>query len=183
VGDLFLEGTTVVLSDLVLSESLWALTRLAYCDAFGHTSYDVEFKTATYRRHHAKIFGGAHGPKVAAVVDFVRDLERLNMLVVSHPANAEWVDQVDRTHGWMRSDRLMPADATHLAIAEKHARTLVTADEAFAKTGGVSPAKLTIVWLRPAVTAPTPPASAVRQSSRSARKDKKHRSSRRGPRR
>jgi predicted nucleic acid-binding protein len=173
IGDLLAGQIPIVLSDLVLTESLWALSHLAYCDAFGHTRYDVDFKHATYKRHHAAIFGSAHGEKVAAVVEFVRSLEDLHLLVVSHPKNSEWVMQVDSTHALMRSDRLLPGDATHLAIAEGHARTLVTADESLAKTGGVSPAKLSMVWLRPSRPARTARALArARQKVRPQRSGK-----------
>jgi len=163
IGDLLAGKTGIVLSDLVVSESLWALSHLAYCDAFGHTSYDVEFKNATFRKHHAVIFEGAHSGKVAAVVDFVKGLQDLGQLRVSHPNNAEWIRQINRTHERIRSDRMLPGDATHLAIAEQHARTLVTADEAFAKTGGISPAKLNMVWVRPGT--PSPPAPVAARSA------------------
>ncbi len=132
----------------------------------GIRNYNAEFKNSTYRKHHAAIFGGPHGLKVEAVVDLIRSLDALKQLVVSHPKNAEWVDQVDRTHSSMRTDRLLPGDATHLAIAMMHARSLVTADEEFAKVGGISPAKLNMVLLKPpprAVT-PTRPSGSPRQS-------------------
>ena len=169
IGELLAGQIPIVLSDLVLTESLWALSHLAYCDAFGHRNYNVDFKQATYKKNHAAIFGSAHGQKVAAVVDFVRSLEAIHALVVSHPKNSEWVRQVDLTHTYMRTDRLLPGDATHLAIAEGHARTLVTADEAFAKTGGVPPSKLNLVWLRPSV----PPA--IARAPASSRRTEDHR--------
>ena len=144
-GDLLAGGTSIVLSDLVINESLWVLARLAYCDLTGQPP-SAHWTKAIYVHHQASIF--LHqGAKLSAIRDWLAMLDAAGHPIdVVRSTKGQWIGVVDRTLAFMKDFGLTPADAAHLALAEIHAQTFVTADGDYRKiTGSAAPQGLTVL--------------------------------------
>jgi predicted nucleic acid-binding protein len=147
LGELIASQTPILLSDVVLSETFWALAKVAYCDLV-HQWSRAQWTKSIYERHHTAIFT-RQGAKIAAAPNWIRSLVAAGYPIdVVRSTQRQWVRVVDQTHAFMRDFGLTTNDAMHLALAAAHARTFITADHHdFASV--VAPAGLAMLGLDP----------------------------------
>jgi predicted nucleic acid-binding protein len=148
-GELLARQSAIVLSDLALSESLWAISRLAYGDLFNQPP-SARWSKEIYRRHVARIFQ-QRGNWMSALPDSIKALAS-----AGHPINvvqasqAEWLSGMKESVQFMSALHLTPGDAIHLALASTHARTMVTGDSDFSiVTTAAQSNRLTVLQIRP----------------------------------
>ena len=143
-----LEGkSNILLSTVSVNECIWATTKLAYCALFRHPS-NVKFSKDIYLRWCEKIFE-SYGGWITAVGSMMKDWSNAGVPIEVIPkTDALWEHVVDLTPDYMKQLKLTPADAIHLALAQTHARTFVTADSDFEEVRKNPPAgELVIVKL------------------------------------
>lgn len=149
VSEVLASGQSLVLSDLVMSESAWGLAREAFRIEIrpkgGEPTWGGE---KSYLRFHAAIFG-RHAKVVGSVLAFLGSLQ-----AAGHPidvvggAMPAWLGYHQRAMELMQAFRLAPSDATHLALASVWARTFITADRKFRDVVGPdAPAGLVMYML------------------------------------
>ncbi len=120
----------ILLSAVSVNECIWATTRLAYYALFGHSS-NVKFSKDIYLKWREKIFE-SYGGWITAVGSMMKDWSNAGVPIEVIPkTDALWERVVDLTPVYMRQLKLTPADAIHLALAQTHARTFITADSDF----------------------------------------------------
>ncbi|MBC8275207.1 MAG: PIN domain-containing protein [Chloroflexi bacterium] len=69
---------------------------------------------------------------ITAVGSMMKDWSNAGVPIEVVPkTQALWADVVDLVPGYMQQLKLTPADALHLAFAQTHARTFITADSDF----------------------------------------------------
>ncbi|MBA7653114.1 hypothetical protein ES703_60957 [subsurface metagenome] len=122
--------SNILLSAVSVNECIWATTKLAYCALFGHPS-NVKFSKDIYLKWREKIFE-SYGGWITAVGSMMKDWSNAGVPIEVIPkTDALWERVVDLTPGYMQQLKLTPADAIHLALAQTHARTFITADSDF----------------------------------------------------
>jgi predicted nucleic acid-binding protein len=148
LGDLLAANTHILLSDVAVSESYWALTKIAYCDLFRHR-YSVQWNKSIFKRHHQQIFA-QQGAKVDALRGWISGLVSAGYPIdVVRSTQPQWVGSIGQTGVFMNTFGLTTADALHLALAEVHAQAFITADRDYrAVMGGPAPANLTVVLVQ-----------------------------------
>lgn len=131
IGNLLAGRLPILVSPLTVEECLWAIARLSYYE-LTHQRRGVHFNPMVYARWCDRIFE-AHGTRIAAVSSTLRDWSGAGAPVEVIPrTQSQWDRTLELTPTYMRECRLTPADAFHLALAETHARTFITADSGFA---------------------------------------------------
>ncbi len=129
---------SVLISPVSLNECLWATAKLAYCQLFKHPS-KVQWGKNLYLKWREKIFESYEG-WITAVGSMMKDWSNAGVPIEVIPkTDALWEHVVDLTPGYMQQLKLTPADAMHLALAQTHARTFITADSDFEVIRGNPP--------------------------------------------
>ena len=148
-GELLASGCHILVSPIAIQECLWALVRLSYCELFGHPPW-VYFSQDIYKRWCGKIFS-AHGGRITKLNRMLRDWSTAGLNIELVPkTESVWNDVADKTPKYMRDFAMAPADALHLALAEAHAQTFITADEDFHKPAeSIATSGLVILHLTP----------------------------------
>jgi predicted nucleic acid-binding protein len=150
LGELIANKTPILLSDVVLSEALWAMAKVAYCDLMNQWNR-ARWNKEIFQRHHAAIFA-RQGAKIAAAPNWILSLANAGYPIdVVRSTQPQWLRVVDQTHAFMRDFRLTTNDAIHLALAAAHARTFITADrrDYASVVGQGAPAGLAMLQLDP----------------------------------
>jgi predicted nucleic acid-binding protein len=147
IGKLLANRSHILVSPLSIQESLWAIVRLSYCDLTGQRR-KAHFDQGVYKKWCSKIFE-RYGTRIVAATSMLQDWAKEGLPVEVIPKTEMlWSRILDLTPRYMRECRLTPADAFHLALAETHARTFVTADSDFETVPKALPeAELTILHL------------------------------------
>lgn len=123
--------SSILLSAVSVDECLWATAKLAYCQLFGHDPSTKGWNKPTYLRWCEKIFESYEG-WITAVGSMMKDWSSAGVPIEVIPkTDVLWEHVVDLTPHYMRQFKLSPADAMHLALAQTHARTFITADSDF----------------------------------------------------
>ncbi len=138
---------SVVISVLALDEAMWAIAKLAYCQLTNNPS-KTHWNPKIYEKWCDQIFE-SYGSWITAVCEMVKDWENAGVNIDFAPGiDSEYRDVITKAPDYMRQFRLTPADAFHLAIAEKRAKTFITADLDFSKLQQNLPSgDLTIIHL------------------------------------
>jgi predicted nucleic acid-binding protein len=166
-------ASPIVLSDLVVVESVWGLTKLAYKEHFRAQTNQLD--PTKYRRNHAAIFAS----QSAKVTSFASWLEALETIPhpFSHvrPNRAEFLELPTHLVEYMETFGLEGSDAANLALARAgKARTFVTADSDYRDIPTPEPGSgLTVVLIRSSA-APTAPAKPDAQPGRTKRGRRRH---------
>jgi predicted nucleic acid-binding protein len=150
-GELLASGVQILVSVLTVEESFWAMARLSFYELTGQrVTAGTHFSESVYRRHLSRIFQ-EHGARMDAVTRALRDWSDAGITVEVVPkTKTAFLSASAATPKYMRQFGLTPADAAHLAIAEAHANSFVTADRKFRTVAGQASADgLVIVALRP----------------------------------
>jgi predicted nucleic acid-binding protein len=148
-GGLLDSGVHILVSALTVEESLWAMAKLSYCELHNQPS-SAAFKESIYKRHLQEIFS-MHGARIHAITQMLRDWSDAGATIEVVPkTNGELLQASALTSKYMCRYNLTPADAMHLALAEAHASSFVTADAQFRRVANEAPPNgLVIVGVRP----------------------------------
>jgi predicted nucleic acid-binding protein len=150
-GELLASGAHILVSVLTVEESFWAMARLSFYQLIGQkVTARTSFSESIYRRHLPRIFR-EYGARMDAVTRALRDWSDAGVTVEVVPkTETAFLRASAATPKYMHQFGLTPADAAHLAIAEAHASSFVTADRKFRAVAGQDVADgLVIVGLRP----------------------------------
>lgn len=129
-GRLLADKAEIMLSVLSVDESIWAITKLAYCDIYGHPP-GTNWSKRVYRNQRERIFR-SHEGWINSVRDTIKDWANAGARIDVVPKNREaFEDIMDLIPVYMKDMKLTPADAVHLAVAQKHSRSFLTADSDF----------------------------------------------------
>ena len=130
LGELLANQTELVVSLLTLTEAVWAVVKLSYCELMKQPS-GAHFNPEIYRRHHENLIA-RFGDRFDLVGDFIRDLARDGVPITFAPDEMGGFQQLAaRLPDQMREFRFASADAAHFALAQARARTLITTDSDF----------------------------------------------------
>jgi len=132
LGKLLADKVEIMLSMVSVDESIWTMAKLTYCALYNkplksktHWSKDI------YLRQREKIFQ-SYESWINSVRDAVEDWTNAGAKIDVVPKTHElFRDVLDLIPVYMKEVKLTPADAVHLAIAQKHARSFLTADSDF----------------------------------------------------
>ncbi len=147
LGDLLAAGVPLVVSDIVASESHWALAKLAYAELTHQRSDRVRWNRNAWTANAARLFTTS-GAAIGTFGSFVANLHKGGYpIFVTAPAAAS-LGSIAETVRYMHAFGLMPNDAAHLALAHAHASTFITADRDFRVVPGPNqPNGLTLLGL------------------------------------
>lgn len=130
-ANLLTSKSSVLISPVSLDECLWATAKLAYCQLAHQRPSTKGWNKTTYLRWCEKIFQSYEG-WITAVGSMIKDWSAAGVPIEVVPkTQALWDLVVDLAPGYMKEFKLSPADAIHLAFAQTHARTFITADSDF----------------------------------------------------
>jgi predicted nucleic acid-binding protein len=148
-GELLASNAVILISVLAVQEALWALARLSYADLFGHPS-STHWSKSIYLRNHQQIFQ-KFALRMEAIGKLLRSWSNAGAIIDVVPnEDSKLLDATDVAPKYMDQYKLAPSDATHLALAELHAKTLVTGDGDFKKVAQqATHTKLEVVHIRP----------------------------------
>lgn len=129
-GELLASNSKLVLSPLTLTETLWAIAKLSYCDLFNQKS-SARFSPEIYRQHHSAIFA-KYRERFRVIHEIVRDLRGAGAAIDVVPQGALAFEALAaQAPAHMEAYQLASADAAHLALAEDQAVSLLTTDTDF----------------------------------------------------
>jgi predicted nucleic acid-binding protein len=149
IGELLANQARILVSLLAVQEALWALAKLSYCELYRQPS-KAHFSQSLYNRCREQIFQ-KYGPRMQAIGLMLRDWSDAGVAVEVVPkTDADFLSVCDLTPRYMRDYKLTTADAAHLALAETHAASFVTADSHFRDVARQAPPDtLAVVHLVP----------------------------------
>jgi len=149
VGELLAGQACILVSLLGVQEALWALAKLSYCELYRQPS-NAHFSQSLYNKRREEIFQ-AHGARLEAIGVMLRDWSDAGIAVEVVPkTDGDFLSVCALTPRYMRDYKLTPADAAHLALAETHAASFVTADKQFRDVAKQAPPNtLAVVHLVP----------------------------------
>src|ERR1041385_6210689 len=147
-GELPARQHAIFISDLGLSECLWAIASIAYSRVTGQPR--TSMGKGAYRRNANALFA-QQGSVLSALTQQFSALVRLPYpisMVPAAPATSERV--VSQTTLLMEQLRLTSGDAAHLALAEEYAQTFITCDGDYNIVGGqtTQASQLTVLRVR-----------------------------------
>jgi len=129
-ANLLISKSSVLISPVSLHECLWATAKLAYCQLTNNPA-SAHWSKPIYLRWCEKIFQSYEG-WITAVGSMMKDWSNAGVPIEVVPkTQALWAHVVDLAPDYMQQLKLSPADALHLAFAQTHARTFITADSDF----------------------------------------------------
>lgn len=130
-ANLLISKSSILISPVSLDEYLWATAKLAYCKLSNAPLDTHNWNKWLYLRWCERIFASYEG-WITAVGSMMRDWSNAGVPIEVVPkTEALWEHVVGLAPSYMREFKLSPADAIHLALAQTHARTFVTADSDF----------------------------------------------------
>jgi len=130
IGNLLADKAEMMLSMVSVDESIWIIAKLAYCEIY-NSPWNTYWKPSIYQRHRDEIFQ-SYESWINSVGQAVEDWINAGAKIDVVPQTREsFEDVLDLIPVYMRDVKLTPADAVHLAVAQKHARSFLTADSDF----------------------------------------------------
>jgi predicted nucleic acid-binding protein len=130
LGRLLADKVEILLSMVSVDESIWIICKLAYCEMY-KLPWKSHWGPKVYNNQRDKIFQ-SYESWVNSVRDAVDDWTHAGAKIEVVPkTSALFRDVVDLIPIYMKEVKLTPADAVHLALAQKHARSFLTADSDF----------------------------------------------------
>ena len=149
IGELLASQACILVSLLGVQEALWALANISYCELHNQPS-KAKFTQLIYKKWREQIFQ-KYGPRMQAIGLMLRDWSDAGVAVEVVPkTDADFLSVCDLTPRYMRDYKLTTADAAHLALAETHAASFVTADSHFRDVARQAPPDtLAVVHLVP----------------------------------
>jgi predicted nucleic acid-binding protein len=130
LGELLADKVEIMLSMVTVDESIWIIAKLAYCDIYNQP-WSSHWNAGIYKKQRERIFrtrdSWINSVKVA-IEDWTNAGARIDVVPKTRDL---FEDVLDLIPVYMKEVKLTPADAIHLAIAQKHARSFLTADSDF----------------------------------------------------
>ena len=146
VGELLIAGAPILVSMITVQEAWWGMFRESY-RVINRQKPDSRFSRSAFRRHRAAAFE-KHGDWIEGVAQAIHDWQEAGHPVDVVPdSNTFAPAMTSAAIRYMRDLDFTPDDALHLALAETHAGTFVTADSDFKRAEGASLSKLEILHL------------------------------------
>jgi predicted nucleic acid-binding protein len=129
VAEMLAQGTETVFSALTLAEFWWGIFDALYNrDRAAGGDAPQRITPGEYRRQHRHVFD-RHGREIAVIRDQLRSWPNLRGTALQARGVPQWLGRLDQCLG---ASGLLPSDAVHVSLAERHARCLITNDRAFA---------------------------------------------------
>ena len=130
LGKLLADKVEMILSMVSVDESIWIITKIAYCELYNRP-WNTHWNPGIYKRQRDKIFQ-SYESWISSVGKAVEDWTNAGARIDVVPqTRALFKDVLDLIPVYMKDVKLTPADAVHLALAQKHARSFLTADSDF----------------------------------------------------
>jgi len=130
IATLLMGKLRILVSPVSLDECLWATAKLAYCQ-LTHNPPNARWSKTIYLRWCERIFQSYEG-WITAVGSMTKDWSSAGVPIEVIPkTEVLWEQVVDLAPSYMQEFKLSPADAIHLALAQTHAKTFITADSDF----------------------------------------------------
>ncbi len=146
VGELLIAGAPILVSMISLQEAWWGMFRESY-RTLNRQKPGSRFSRSAFRRHRAAAFE-KHGDWIEGVAQAIHDWQEAGHPVDVIPDSKTFAPAMTSAAiRYMRDLDFTPDDALHLALAEAHAGTFVTADSDFKRAEGASLSKLEILHL------------------------------------
>ena len=146
IGELLVAGVPILVSMITVQEAWWGMFRESY-RTLSRQRPDSRFSRSTFRRHRAAAFE-KHGGWIDGVAQAIHDWQEAGHPVDVVPDSKTFAPAMTSAAiRYMRDLDFTPDDALHLALAETHAGTFVTADSDFRRAEGASLSKLEILHL------------------------------------
>ena len=146
VGELLIAGAPILLSMISLQEAWWGIFRESY-RAINRQKPGSRFSRSLYYKWKADSFK-KHSDWIEGVAQAVHDWQEVGHQVDIVPDSTTFAPAMTSAAiRYMRDLDFTPDDALHLALAEAHAGTFVTADSDFKRAAGASPSNLEILHL------------------------------------
>jgi predicted nucleic acid-binding protein len=146
IGTLLVDKANILISPIAVDECMWATAKLAYCKLINKPD-NTKWTKIIYRAYCDQIFK-SYGPLITAVSTMIKDWKTAGVPINLVPSDLVFDDVLNLAPKYMSQYKFTPADALHLAIAEKQAKTLVTADSDFNKLQkNLPPGNLVVVQL------------------------------------
>jgi predicted nucleic acid-binding protein len=147
IGQLLTSKINILISPVSMSECLWATAKLAYCQLTNSRPH-ANWNKTIYLRWCERIFVSYEG-WITAVSSMTKDWSNAGVPIEVVPkTQALWENVVGLAPTFMRQLKLSPADAIHLAFAQTHAKTFITADSDYEIIRNTPPTgELTVIHL------------------------------------
>lgn len=130
-GKLLADKVEIMLSVLSVNESIWAIAKLAYCELYKHKPKKVTWNKNIYQNQRTKIFQ-SYASWIDSVRKAVEDWKNAGAKIDIVPNTRDvFEDVLGLIPVYMKEVKLTTGDAIHLALAQKHARSFLTADSDF----------------------------------------------------
>lgn len=130
-GKLLADRVEIMLSVLSVNESIWAIAKLAYCELYKHPPKKVTWNKNIYQNQRTKIFQ-SYESWIDSVRKAVEDWTNAGAKIDVVPNTRDvFEDVLGLIPVYMKEVKLTTADAIHLALAQKYARSFLTADSDF----------------------------------------------------
>jgi predicted nucleic acid-binding protein len=131
-GEIFIARVPILMSMITLQEAWWGVFRESY-RRINRQGTGTKFSRNTYRRHRAATIQN-HSHWIEGVAQAIHGWKSVGHPVQIVPDSETFSPSItDAAVSYMRDLALTPDDALHLALAEAHAGTFVTADSDFGK--------------------------------------------------
>jgi len=139
-GKLLADKVEIMLSMLSVNESIWAIAKLAYCEIYKHPARKVTWNKKIYENQRTKIFQ-SYESWIDSVRKAVEDWTNAGAKIEVVPNTRDvFEDVLGLIPVYMKEMKLTTGDAIHLALAQKYARSFLTADSDFEEVRRNSPA-------------------------------------------
>ena len=146
VGELLIAGAPILVSMISLQEAWWGMFRESY-RAINRQKPGSRYSRNLYVKWKAASFE-KHGDWIDGVAQAIHDWQEAGHPVDVVPDSKTFAPAMTSAAiRYMRDLDFTPDDALHLALAEAHAGTFVTADSDFKRAEGASVSKLEILHL------------------------------------
>lgn len=129
VAALLINKANILISSIAVDECMWATAKLAYCQ-LTHKPSNTRWNKIIYRENCEQIFK-SYGTWITSIGNMIKDWKKAGASISLVPLDIVFEDVVDLAPRYMNQFKFTPADAFHLAIAEKQAKTFITADSDF----------------------------------------------------
>lgn len=127
VAELLATRAHVQVSPVTFTEALWGVMRQSYYELRNDTN--INFHPAIFRKNHEQIMA-RFGDRLALIGSMLQDWQAAGLQVEWIPiADSRWDAAKTTIPDLMKAMPMASADASHVALANAHARSFVTTDD------------------------------------------------------
>lgn len=134
LSELLVNRTKILVSVLTLTEALWVIAKLSYCE-INNQRPGAHWNVGLFRTWCDRIFE-RFPTRMNAIQEMIRMWSEAGINVELVPSDkVELQEIIQNVPMYMRNLRMASADAAHLATAEIAAKSFVTTDSGFENVG------------------------------------------------